>query len=806
MAITIKSSARAWYDDNVAAAEKTHWVAPPLVENGSAIYAFLQDTGGSPRLRCYKANSYLAPSSFSEQDSSNAPTVTSATAPYCVVRSGSTVHVFVFTAATTVTHYTYNMSSDVWASGNGAVSTAISPKRNLFAGVRSDGDILLAFTSSADPADVGWARWEGASWTVNATAIVNNTSAEASHVLGAAMDSTDRFAVVFADCTADDCTYVTINSSNTVSSLADLNTSFGTGDQQYANGGRYNFFDASGTDTIMAAYGNISPNPRTRNISLEADASTGNLSTEQVADGAGGGAYFRSAYHTARFSGTDYVMYSDEASTGSIKYETRTAGTGAWGSITTLLTGFATGATSTAPTGMCVDLYPIGTGLAYVYQDSSNNVIFDWLVTPPLPGATGTISTGTHTVSGQSIGATSGVLATISTGTPSLQGQSIAGRWSHLGTISTQNLSVSGQSIAGRSGVLGSITTQNLAVSGQSIAGRSGVLAALSTANLVVSGQTILADVHLLAILSTQNYAVSGQTILASDVSGNVTGSIASGEPSLQGQSIVARWGTLATLSTANLAVSGQSIGGLLSVLGSLSTQNYSVSGQSIAGRWGTLATLSTGQPSLQGQSIAGRTGVLAVLSTGQPSLQGQSIAGRWGTLGTLSTQNYSVSGQSISSSASLAGIISTQNYSVSGQSIAGRWGTLAVLSTGTPLLQGQAITGNLGILGTISTGNLSVSGQSINAGTSFVGAITTGQYPVSGQAIAAIYGVVAILDTGILVVSANPILVDIGAFYEVDENYIVNVFLRPTVLHTINKYNSTVVGPRQREIKVGHE
>lgn len=413
--VTIASNARAWYDDNSTKVEGAHWIAPPLVFTGTALYAFLQDTGSSPRLRCYKANNPAGPATWSEQDGSNAPAVADATFSYCVRMAGANVHVFVFTAATTLTHYIYNVSNDTWNSGHGNVDTGISPKRSVFAEVRSDGDILVFCTSNADMADLGWAVWEGSSWTLDAVGILSAASSEGAQVVGVAMDSTDRCAVFLADASQDDLSYRTVNQSNAVSALVDVDTSLAAQDKSYFIGGRFNLFDASGTDSIIMVYGSPSLSVYSRNVSLEADAGTARLSTEVSVSVAGGDAIYRSAMHSARLDSTDYCVWYDDANSGSIIANSRSAGTGSWGSNIVLAT--SVGAVdSHTPTGMVVDLYPVGGGLAYSYQDDTNTVYFDWLVAPAINVTVdGSLATATGAANAGSLGVKpKGSLATAS--------------------------------------------------------------------------------------------------------------------------------------------------------------------------------------------------------------------------------------------------------------------------------------------------------------------------------------------------------------------------------------------------------
>ena len=800
MAVTIASGKRGWYDGGAS----LFWTANVLHDTGSALYAVLQDdSGGTPKIRVYKGNAYPYPTSFSECDSANARTINSVDNSYdaAPALADSVLHICYFSGANTITHYQFSTATDAWGASRGAATTDGDPTAPIrVAWQRSNDLVRILYASAADDCDIAEVRGtSGGSWTIIARSL--QTSTEASIPMDFMQNDAAATSRTFWNAhvaSVNDSLVNSLRSTNTAGTSTAVTSTAATTTAAMPAGGRFSKWVDGGTERFTLAALSSTGTIVEGSITATADTS-GSVAGASTVESTAADVGSRTPLSTAPAGSAGasiYLAWWDDASSGTIYYKIKTGGatSGTWGSRQT----FATGITK------LIEIVPITTdGLAVVYQ-SGTDVVMDWIVSPVV-NVTATISTGLMSSAGQSITGLAGVLGVIATGLYFVAGQSIGADARTIGTITTQNLSVSGQSIAARSGVLATLATGQPSLQGQSIAARSGVLASLSTQNLVVSGQTILVDVHLLASITTQNLSVSGQTIIGT-AAGSIVGAITTGNHVVSGQSIGATFGVLATLATGTPSLQGQSIAGKWGDLGAISTQNLVVSGQSIAARTGVLGSITTGTPALQGQSIAASSGVLAVLVTGTPSLQGQSISGRWGTLGTLSTQNLVVSGQTILASASLAGIISTQNLSVSGQSIAARWGTLATLSTGTPSLQGQTILGNLGVLATVNNGPLSVSGQSINAGTSFIGSINTGNLSVSGQSIVAIYGVVAVLDTGILVVSGNPIIVDIGAFYEVDEAYIVNVFVRPTVLHTINKYNSTVVGARQREIKVGHE
>lgn len=392
-AVTVLANARAWYDP---ASGTALWTAHSAHDTGTALYAVVQDTGATPKVRVLKADSRTAPSAFTEQDSANNKAITNVAFPFSSWYDATTgyIHVVVFTATNTITHYRFNTATDLWGTGFGAVVTAAENEHSIRVVVRSDGDTLVFFTSSADDADLGWARYEGVSWTAAATGIFSANNTGASSILDAGIDSTDRAWVAFYDVANVDIKYLTIDSANTVATAVLVDTNAPTAGSQQS-GSRFNLYDDAGTDKIEAPYVNSGGTVASKVITLESDAAAGNvalvstLATPNTTVGA------RTPTATEKFLTTLYGAWWDDDSGGTIRFRTKTGAVN-WSAATAWKTGVS----------RIVDLLSVGTdGLAAVYQSDDTTLAFDWVVAPaggptnhPLAGTTSGIGASSGAV------------------------------------------------------------------------------------------------------------------------------------------------------------------------------------------------------------------------------------------------------------------------------------------------------------------------------------------------------------------------------------------------------------------------
>jgi hypothetical protein len=364
MASTIKTNARGWQEVSSTA----NWTARVLQDTGTALYAVVQDTGATPKVRVMKANSRIAPTTWTEQDSANNKAITNVDYPFssCLHTNGD-LHIIVFTATNTITHYVFDTDTDLWGSGLGIPTGTAENEHSIRVAVRSDGDVLVSYTDNTDDADIWWSRHEGVSWT--GVVHGSGTSVSASNMLDACMDSTDRFIVVTYQTATNDYFYRAISADNVLGAAIAIEADAAISDSQ-VTGSRFNMYDDSGTDKIIVAYIDTGLILEENVLTLETIADAGNVSASAVVESTAANVGARTPTSTAVLNGLPYAAWWDDASSGTLKYSTKSGGT--WAAATN----FATGITN------LIEIVPVGSsGLAIVYQ-SGTDVVFDWIVTP----------------------------------------------------------------------------------------------------------------------------------------------------------------------------------------------------------------------------------------------------------------------------------------------------------------------------------------------------------------------------------------------------------------------------------------
>lgn len=371
-ASTIKTNARGWREVSTTA----RWTARCVWDTGTALYAVVQDTGATPKVRVMKADSRTAPTTWTEQDSADNKAIANVDYPFSSwLHTNGDLHIIVLTATNTLTHYLFDTDTDQWATGNGTITTDCENEHNVRCCVRSDGDILAFFTANSDDIDLGYFIWQGANWsTGSVTGILTATGAVASGINDAGIDSTDRAWVVFYAADATDISYRTINSANTVATTVDIETG-GRAEASTQTGTRFNLYVDGSTDKIIAAYIETGGTLQEREVTLESDANSANLATEATIEATTTDVGARTPISTAVIGGVPYAAWWDDASSGTIKYSTKSAGS--WATETNWKTSITS----------LIEIVPVGTdGLAGVYQ-SSSDVMFDWILTPSGGGA-----------------------------------------------------------------------------------------------------------------------------------------------------------------------------------------------------------------------------------------------------------------------------------------------------------------------------------------------------------------------------------------------------------------------------------
>jgi len=365
MAVTIKTNARGWREVSSTA----YWTGYVLHDTGSALYAVVQDTGATPKIRVMKADSRTAPTTWTEQDSADNKAITNVDYPFSSSYEPATgyIHVIAFSATNTITYYFFNTGSDQWQGSGSTVTTAASNERPIRCTTRSDGDILVIYTSSADDADIVSSRWEGSTWT--ALDFFATSSTEASTVQDFLMGTSDRVFLAFYDVGSNDSTMRSMTSANSLESSSDVDDTIATAETAHSAGGRFTSFDDSGTLRAYIAYIDSDASLQERTRDLTEGTAAGLYGTKAAIEGTATDVGTRTPISTAVLSGTPYAAWWDDVSSGTIKYSTKSGG--AWAAETN----FATGITN------LIEIVPVSPGLAVVYQ-SGSDVVMDWIVSP----------------------------------------------------------------------------------------------------------------------------------------------------------------------------------------------------------------------------------------------------------------------------------------------------------------------------------------------------------------------------------------------------------------------------------------
>jgi hypothetical protein len=519
MPVTIKATARGWYEGSTS----VYWTARSVWDTGTALYAVVQDTGASPKVRVLKADSRTAPTAFTEQDSANAKTVGAATSPFSSWYSSADGYIYVAhtsASANVIVLSRFNTSGDTWQSAAVATSgTVASIERPWRVVVRTNGDWYVFFTSSADDADLGFYRSIGGSISTGASNILAVNSTAASHYIDAGLDSTGIIWVAAYDTAAADMKYTTILTDNTFPALVVVDSANTGAETAVMSGGRFDLFDDAGTDKIVYAYITTTPNVVERVVSMEASAATGRLAAAVNIHTTAANVGDRTPVSTARVGTTDYAAWWDDASSGTIYYSTKTAGS--WAAATSWKTGVS----------RVIEIIPVSTGLLGVYQSDATTVVVDWIVMAVDTTAIASTITGTSTVTAD-INAAATLSSTI-TGTSAVTANAgasaplattITGASSLVADITT--LYPLASAITGASTVTGDAASAQSLISAMS--GASTVTAGMdasATLSAAVAGSSdVTAALTQSATLAT---AITGASAVTADVTPSIAVALA---------------------------------------------------------------------------------------------------------------------------------------------------------------------------------------------------------------------------------------------------------------------------------------
>jgi hypothetical protein len=395
-----------------------------LTETPSALYAVTQST--EPALHVWKSTDDGA--SWSEQDASNNPSVQDATFPFdaCDTRSGPYIGTAFFTAANTLRARLFDMSTDTWGSdlgGANAATDAVNERTirividNAF-NTAAPGSQVITYNTTADDADLDYARRTTSTWTTSVNFLAGNTTEAA---LGADV-VVDKAPVGFQhrfsyEAATDDflmrSMITTTNGTQTAldALVADVET-------EHASA-TYQIYQASNVDKIIAAYIDDDGSIEERTATLEVTSASVTLGTQHAVGTATTTAGRQLS--TCVYDGDGYVVVS-VSGTG-ITYYIDAGLAGSWDSGTA----WKTGLTNT-PISQALSIP--GVGLAVVYTENGDAKIDFIAVAAGGGGATGNATVGTAAAAG---GTHTGTGVANQTGTATV-GTAAAAGGTHTGT------------------------------------------------------------------------------------------------------------------------------------------------------------------------------------------------------------------------------------------------------------------------------------------------------------------------------------------------------------------------------------
>jgi hypothetical protein len=143
------------------------------------------------------------------------------------------IYVHYFTAANTTRVRRFVLSTNLWETadiGAGDVTTSAVNTFNVRIAVRSDGDIIAAYTHSVN--GISYRVWEGVSWAGS----VAIAAGAGNWLVDVVVGPSDRSFFTYVDNTANDHTYRTLDSANTLGTATDADASAHTTAKLRGNG------------------------------------------------------------------------------------------------------------------------------------------------------------------------------------------------------------------------------------------------------------------------------------------------------------------------------------------------------------------------------------------------------------------------------------------------------------------------------------------------------------------------------------------------------------------------------------------
>jgi hypothetical protein len=286
---------------------------------------------------------------------------------------GGVIHVLYRSAATTLAVARFNTATDLWTTSLGDCTTASPVPYQCSLAIRSDGDVLVFHTDSAEQNNILYDVYEGVSWS-SGNAFLTRTGSLTAYPLCAVMDSADICHVFFLD-PGDGTHYswLSIDGSNTLGDIVDIDTGTSVNvDRTMA--ANFLIYDVAGTDTVLSTNVTANDDLDANVVTLEAASAAGGLAA-QTSDIHTGTDLGENILATFRHNNVSYIFWS-EVDDSDILYISNN-GSG-WGTAASNQT---TWKTLTGPTALG-HVGPLLGGVGATYYDNGN-VYFDWFIAPP---------------------------------------------------------------------------------------------------------------------------------------------------------------------------------------------------------------------------------------------------------------------------------------------------------------------------------------------------------------------------------------------------------------------------------------
>lgn len=189
---------------------------------GANYYVVMEKT--VPDLAIYKSTDSGA--NWAEVDAADAPITGNASYPFDSFLYDDDIYIVYQSASGVSTVISFDPGTDQWGASLGnATSASVNADQTRIL-VRSNGEVVVIFTTTSDPSDVHFSVYNG-SWTSDQLAI-GLTTAGTTFVMDAVIHN-DIITVIAKDETNSDLLCVTIAADNSVSSVQTLNASVGSG-------------------------------------------------------------------------------------------------------------------------------------------------------------------------------------------------------------------------------------------------------------------------------------------------------------------------------------------------------------------------------------------------------------------------------------------------------------------------------------------------------------------------------------------------------------------------------------------------